>query len=343
MKSDEDENAFYISVSEVTNTDSMVEGPESDKAKIVVNPRVIVTADAKEAFVKEKVNYTVNIQNKDFQYIWTMGDGFEVDGSYNLEYIFDYSGSYVTSVSVRTPDGKEIGTDSWEIEIVEEVAQTEAEAQEETKQAEDSLQYGKKSDGNDPYRKYDEGFVKYDYSQLAYDEAPREVTYHNIKANEPEGMRITFYDEGNTKPWRIEYQMKYSDSLSSYFTGFGETTFDEEGHVTNRARNSFDGTYIWNTSTDYFTNGDIETEVIEKNHPNDSSKNLYIQKYYKYTNKNNKHYLYSESHYINGTFVKGYEYTEDDSDGYVYLSETKTRNSDGELTTVYTDRNGQAY
>ena len=44
LKSDEDENAFYISVSEVTNTDSMVEGPESDKAKIVVNPRVIVTA-----------------------------------------------------------------------------------------------------------------------------------------------------------------------------------------------------------------------------------------------------------------------------------------------------------
>ena len=43
-------------------------------------------------------------------------------------------------------------------------------------EAEDSLQYGKKSDGNDPYRKYDEGFVKYDYSQLAYDEAPREVT-----------------------------------------------------------------------------------------------------------------------------------------------------------------------
>ena len=286
LENDEN-NMFYISVSEGTNTDSSVIGPESDKVKVVVEPQIILTADTKESYVNEKINYTVNIQNNDFQYIWTMGDGFELEGSYNEEYTFDNPGLYETTVTVKGKDGKLIGEDTWEVEVIEKAESTLA--PEDSNNVE--LQYGIKSDGSDPFRKYDEGFVSYDYSQLAYIEYDDylSVEYYNWVKNEPEGMKIDFYDLEHTKPRLIEYRMKYSDKLYKYFFAYGSTEYDEDGFVRNKTRFTFDGTYIWEKSYDYYTNGDVEREEIERQDADHNNSQTVI-KYYDYTKNGNKHY-----------------------------------------------------
>lgn len=165
--------------------------------------------------------YVNNAGEDNYRFVWDFNDGStrqEMTGKEcEITHTYGGIGTFYPTVTLYGADGSVISQDSITV-ILEDGGATGSTA----------------NNGNDPYRKYDEGFVGYDYSRLAYQEFDNLVSYYNINTNTEEGMRIDFYDAGRTKPRTVTYMIpkdRTESNTSLLFDNYGTTSYYENGKI----------------------------------------------------------------------------------------------------------------
>lgn len=200
--------------------------------------------------------YAKNASKQAYIFGWDFGDGSPVQETSGMEssvtHVYRKAGKYYPKVSLYSPGGEMISTDSVYVALEAEGGPT---PEPETQKA-------------DPWRKYDEGFAPLDYSKLYFYHEGRTVTYYNKQTDEKEGMYIYFADDACTRPETIEYYLPEEEYIRMDYTTFdvyGRTYFHENGKIKYMERYDYSGSDVIWYSKGFNDQGRMTSEVNYKN------------------------------------------------------------------------------
>jgi len=281
---DTKEEAYRYQVQiQARDADTGEELAKTSASVTIPKPTVVITAprsmryEMKDGATSVKHTFDAYVKNAGddiYRFVWNFDDGSapkeEKGTECQIGHLYQKMGAFYPSVTLYGADGSALSTDS--ITVILEAA---------------GSQTTPVKNGNDPYRKYDEGFVGYDYSRLAYHEFDYLVAYYNIKTNIEEGMRIDFYDAARTRPKLVTYTIPEDrteyNTPHGLFDTYGVTSYYENGRIENQYH------------TRYTAEGKIATEI---RYTQDGV--MYFEQNYKDDKKHGKTFVReSEGEYLN--------------------------------------------
>ena len=221
------------------------------KTAVIIEPPRSMRYELQSGATEAEHTFAAYVKNpgaQNYRFVWNFGDGspaWESTGEESsVKHTYRQTGSFSPTVTLYDNDGNELSRDT--ITVILEAGQP-------VKQ------------GEDPYRKYDEGFANYDYSKLFYKEYEYIVHYHDIETGEAHvAMTIEFYDPQNTQPKRIHYNVP-PEREATDGNSYGTTKYYENGTVKSKDRVKIIDGDRYTSELQYNDKGELIKESNYKN------------------------------------------------------------------------------